>query len=309
VARYVNVAAVEFSTKTERMARDAPAVVLRETREILASLRGYDLDLVVFGEGVEAYGFPPTDLNAAESLETPGPFLSVYSEFARQECCHVAGSVKLREGTCVYNSIAFIDPQGETLGAYHKTFITDGEIEWGLASGQGAVVVETSIGRLGGAICFDLNFASLRQEYKVLRPDILCFASMYHGGLMQAMWAYDCRTFFVSALQFHGCGILDPFGRSVKVSDCYTRIPRARINLDRIMIHLDHNRDKFPAIEKKYLGEIELDIPPNIGSALLYSTTEKRTAMDVAREFELELLDEYMERSIQANARNRSDRA
>jgi hypothetical protein len=167
------------------------------------------------------------------------------------------------------------------------------------------VVVDTAIGRLGGAICYDLNFEDIRKQYRALKPDILCFASMYHGGLMQVVWAYECRAFFVSALHFHGTGILDPYGRPVQLTDCYTSVARARVNLDRAMVHLDFNRVHFPAIEKKYRGHIVLDIPANVGSALIYSVSDKVSAMDVVREFKLELLDDYFARALKANAANR----
>jgi len=219
----------------------------------------------------------------------------------------VAGSAKLREGNNVYNSLAFIGPEGRVLGAYHKVNLTVGEIkEHGLRSGSHAAVVDTPVGRLGGAICFDLNFDEVRNEYRRLKPDILCFASNYHGGLMQAVWAYQCRAYFVSALPFFGAGILDPFGRPIKLTDCYSSVARATINLDRVMVHLDDNRARFPDIERKYRGEVVVDIPPDIGPALIFSLTEKRTAMDVVREFGLELIDDYFARSLAANAANRA---
>lgn len=302
MARYVNVAAVQFNSEGKRGASDARRAVLGETSLVLQSLRGYGLDLVVTSEGVEAVG---QTLETAERVDAPGPFLEMYMDWAGSENCCVAGSVKLREGHFVYNSVVFIGPDGAILGAYHKSNLTAGEIEGGLTPGRGAVVVDTPVGRLGGAICFDLNFEWLRQEYRARKPDILCFASMYHGGLMQQMWAYDCRAFFVSALPFHGCGILDPFGRPLKVTDCYTSVARARINLDRVMVHLDFNREKFPDIEKEHLGEIVVDIPSNIGPALIYSLSDRISAMDVVREFELKLLDDYMAASLDNNAKHR----
>jgi predicted amidohydrolase len=296
--KFVNVASVQFQCEALRGGAGAHEAVLRNTREVLDSLRGYGLDLVVFCEGVEAVG---QTMAQAESVDEPGPFLRAYAEFAAAERCHVAGSVKLREGGRVYNSIVYIGPDGGIIGAYYKTFLTRSELEEGVTPGRGAMVFDTAIGRLGGIICFDLNFPQLRAQYKALKPDVLTFASMYHGGLMQEMWAYDCRSFFVSALYFMGCGVLDPFGRPLRVTDCYTKIARAAINLDRAMVHLDYNREKFPDIEKKYLGEVVVDIPPNIGSALIYSLTDKRSAMDVVKEFELTLLDDYMARSVQEN--------
>jgi hypothetical protein len=304
MSKYLNVASIMFiaggscETRGERGRRRTKKAAFDQTRQALESLRGYGLDLAVLCESVESSG---QDLADAEELRAPGRFLSLYLDYAARQKCHLAGSVKLREKGRVYNSIAFVSPGG-ILGAYHKTHLTPTELDMGLSPGLGAVVVDSAIGRLGGVICFDLNFETLRRQYAALKPDILCFASNYHGGLMQGQWAYQCRAFFVSALYFHGGGILDPFGRPRALSDCYTAHPRARINLDRAMVHLDYNRDKFPAIEKKYLGEVVIDVPPNIGPALVYSLTPKRTALDVVREFGLELIDDYFARCETANA-------
>jgi len=297
MAKYVNVAALQFETRAVRGESDARKIVLRELRESLDGLRGCNLNLVVTSEGIEALA---QNNETAESLEEPGEVLSIYSEFAKAENCHVAGSVKTRENGKVFNSICFIAPDGQILGAYHKTFPTRGELEEGLQPGPGAFVVDTEIGRLGGVICFDLNFEAIRKQYRELKPDILAFASMYHGGLMQQLWAYECRSFFASALPMDGGGILDPFGRPVKLTDCYTNVARATINLDRVMVHLDFNREKFPDIEKKYRGEIIIDTPPNIGPALIFSRSDTMSAMDVVKEFELQLLDDYLTESAQA---------
>ncbi len=307
MSRYVNVASVQFTvgggfdTRSERGKARTKRAAFEHTREALRSLSGYGLDLIVLCESVEALG---QDVEDAEDVRKPGQFLSLYLDYAAKEKCHIAGSVKISGKGRVYNSIAFVSPEG-VLGAYHKTNLTQGEIDDGLTSGQGAVVVDSAIGRLGGAICFDLNFEALRREYAALKPDILCFSSNYHGGLMQGMWAYQCRSFFVSALYFHGGGILDPFGRPVALCDCYTPNPRARINLDREMVHLDYNRVKFAEIEKKYLGEVAIDVPANIGPALIYSLTDKRTAGDIVREFGLERIDDYFARMEKANQKNR----
>ncbi|GAG29334.1 unnamed protein product, partial [marine sediment metagenome] len=82
-------------------------------------------------------------------------------------------------------------------------------------------------------------------------------------------------------------------------------VARARINLDRAMVHLDFNREKFPEIEKKYLGRIVIDIPPKIAPALIFSVSDDITAMDIVKEFKLELLDDYFERSVKENDENR----
>ena len=302
MARPVHVAAPLFETRAAPGAPDAQKVVLDETGALLASLEGFGLDLVLLAEGVGATG---QTIEQAESLDEPGPFLKLYSSFATREKCCVAGSVRLREGGRVYNSLAFVGPDGGFLGAYHKVFVTIGEIEEGTSSGKDPVVVQAPIGRIGGLICFDLNFTELRERYRPLRPEILVFASMYHGGPVQATWAYECRSYFVSAWQHAGGGIIDPYGRPVKLTDCYTKIAHAVVNLDFVMAHIDYNREKLDAIAKKCRGDVAVDIPPNIGSALVTNLTDKYVLADIVREYELELLDDYFTRARKANAKNR----
>ncbi|NLF02216.1 MAG: carbon-nitrogen hydrolase family protein [Anaerolineales bacterium] len=302
MAHYVKIASVLFTTRAERGQPDAREIVLRETANTLDALRGKGLDLVVLCEGIESFAQQVDD---AESVDRPGPLLGLYTDFARTAGCHIAGSVKLAESDHVYNSLVFIGPDGDILGAYHKVNLTLGEIGDGVRSGNQPVVIDTAIGRIGGAICFDLNFEEIRHGYRRLRPDIIAFASMYHGGLMQQMWAYECRAYFVAALPFLGGGILDPFGRPMALTDCYTPVAQARVNLDRAMVHLDYQREKFREIERRYGDEVCIDTPPNIGSALITSLTDQRTALDIVREYELELLDDYLARSAEANRDNR----
>ncbi|KKR03676.1 MAG: hypothetical protein UT30_C0022G0009 [Candidatus Uhrbacteria bacterium GW2011_GWF2_39_13] len=302
MANYVNIASVLFDLPETKSIRNMKKAVLQNTKDTLEKLEGYGLDLVVLSESVESKG---QRLEDAETIKDPGPFIRTYMNFAEKEKCYVAGSVKLVEDGKIYNSIIFINSEGFPIGAYHKVNLTIWEIEGGLTPGKNAVVLDTSIGCLGGGICFDLNFEELRKQYCRLKPDIMVFASNYHGGFVQALWAYECRAFFVSALPFLGGGIIDPFGRELAVTDCYTPVAMARVNLDRVMVHLDYNRYKFSDIRKKYREEVIVDIPPNIGSALIYSMTNKRTAMEVAEEFDLELIDDYFARSIKLNANSR----
>jgi hypothetical protein len=72
------------------------------------------------------------------------------------------------------------------------------------------------------------------------------------------------------------------------------------------MVHLDYNRERFPDILRKYGDEVRLDIPPHVGPALLESCADSRTALDVGKEFGLELLDDYFARMREANARARA---
>jgi predicted amidohydrolase len=306
MAKWVQVASPLFKDENVRSHSEARDVVFAGLEEVCSDLSGLGLDLVVFSEGIEAVGIKPEE---AESFDAPGPFLGAYMRFAKRERCHVAASVKLIGSAGeVFNSIAFIDSGGRPIGAYHKTFLTQSELDEGLTPGTGAAVIDSKIGRLGGVICFDLNFPEFRSEYAALAPDILCFSSMYHGSHVQQTWAYDCRSFFVAALPFHGGGILDPLGTVLAKTDCYNSVARARINLDRVVLHLDYNRVKFRDIERKYRDGVTITVPPDLAPAILYSNLPDRSAGEIAAEFELELLNDYVARMRQANLSRRKGR-
>lgn len=300
MAKMVKIAAPLFESEHccgKSGARDA---VLAELREQMQKLSQTGLNLLVLSEGVEAIGMT---MDKAESFDKPGAFLKLYMDFARKEKCHVAGSLKLEEKGRVYNAVVFIDDHGNPIGSYRKTFLTSSELDQSISPGKGAVVVDTKIGRLGGLLCFDLNFRELREEYAKLKPDILIFSSMFHGGFVQSAWALECRSFFVSALTSlcFGGGILDPLGTPLSAVDCYNKIARADINLDRAIVHLDCNCEKFPDIERKYGKEVRIQIPANIGRAIIYSNSKNRSAGDIVREFRLELVDDYFARMRSAN--------
>jgi len=57
--------------------------------------------------------------------------------------------------------------------------------------------------------------------------------------------------------------------------------------------------NKFDSIRRKYGDKGRLDIPKNIGCCLLFSEIDEFTAMDIVKEFNLELRNDYLERSKQ----------
>ena len=303
MAKFVKVASILFDAEVNNAASGAKAATLNEITNNLNELSGQALDLIVFSEAVALTGQTNAD---AETVDKPGNILQKYMTFARDEQCHIAGSVRICDAGKFYNSVVFIDSQGEIIGVYHKMNPTIAELNEGLTPGDKPVVVESAIGRMGGVICFDLNFESLRHQYRKLQPDILIFPSMFHGAFMQQQWAYECRSFFVSALPFVGGAVISPQGELLTTTNCYTKYAITTINLDRALMHLDMNMNKFTEIIKKYGDEVKIDIPPYLGSALLYSQSEKRSAMDIVNEFQLELIDDYFERSTVASAEHRA---
>jgi len=169
----------------------------------------------------------------------------------------------------------------------------------GYLYGNEAPVFQTDFGKVACVICFDLNFEELRLQFEKAKPDLILFSSAYHGGLMQSYWAYSCRAHFVGAIctRRSPCTIISPLGEVLGSSSNYFPYVTRRINLDCALIHLDFNRNKFNAIKKKYKGLIQIETPPYLGAALLSSESDQLNVSDIISEFQLELLDDYFDRS------------
>ena len=98
---------------------------------------------------------------ARESLEIPGPDSDRLGEIAREHGIWLAvGANELDRGT-IYNALLLYGPDGK-LSLHHRKLVpTNHErLVWGQGDGAGLEAVETTIGRVGGLICWE-NFMPL----------------------------------------------------------------------------------------------------------------------------------------------------
>ena len=227
--------------------------------------------------------------------------LDVFKETAKQHRCYIAypSAYEMPDGT-FRNSMLLIDREGEITGIYHKNHLTILESERrGYLYGKEPAVFETDFGKVACTICFDLNFEELRLQYEAAKPDLILFSSAYHGGFMQSYWAYSCRAHFVGSINTmkSPCTILSPLGEVLGASSNYFPFVTKTINLDCAVIHLDFNRNKFNEIKKKYNTLVSIETPPYLGAALLSSESDQFNVSDIIAEFDLEVIDDYFDRS------------
>lgn len=223
------------------------------------------------------------------------------SEIARQHACYIAYSAvrEMPDGSW-RNATQILDRNGAVAGVYNKNHVVIEETtQYGILCGKDAPIIATDFGRIGCAICFDLNFAELRRKYAAARPDLIVFSSVYHGGLMQAYWAYACRAHFVSAIAGEQSGMISPVGEQLAVSTNYFDFVTARVNLDCCVVHLDYNWGRLRAMREKYGPEVRVFDPGYLGSVLISSESEARSVDDLVAEFGIERLDDYMARALE----------
>jgi predicted amidohydrolase len=258
-------------------------------------------DLIVVPEACDRpRGLSPQRLQAYYQVRQ-NQIQDYFARVARENSCYVVYSAKrqLADGTW-RNSSVLLDRQGRVLGMYNKNHPTIGENEQGILSGKDAPLMETDFGRVAFAICFDLNFDAIRLKYVQAKPDVIVFSSMYHGGLMQAYWAYSCRSHFVGAIAGRATPsqIRNPLGQVVASNTNYFDHAVATVNLDCALVHLDENWERLRAMNAKYGPKVKITDPGRLGSVLIASEHESISIEQMIDEFEIERLDDYFARSL-----------
>lgn len=224
-----------------------------------------------------------------------------FAQVARDNNCYIVYSAKraVEDGTW-RNSSVMIDRKGEVVGIYNKNHPTIAENNGGILAGRDAPVIECDFGRVVLAICFDLNFDEIRLKYVKAKPDLIVFSSMYHGGMMQAYWAYSCRSHFVGAIAGRATPsqILNPLGQVIASNTNYFDHAVATVNLDCALVHLDENWQRLSAMNAKYGPKVRITDPGRLGAVLIASEHEKVSIDEMIAEFEIERLDDYFARSL-----------
>ncbi|MBI5832006.1 MAG: carbon-nitrogen hydrolase family protein [Armatimonadetes bacterium] len=200
-----------------------------------------------------------------------------------------------------HNVSIYIDRHGEVLGRYRKMFPTLGEMDDGILPGTEPLVIETEYGRVGFAICFDLNYQELRDAYRPLRPDVIFFSSMYRGGVKVPFWALDVGCYMVSSVPTELGYITDRRGQVLERAT-YEALITAAANLNSVQLHMDYNWDKMDAMLAKYGPRLRFDYATE--EARYQISSETVPIGEIVAEFELMDIQDYF---AEARRRRRAE--
>ena len=273
----------------------------KQAMEIARIAKRESADLAVFPEMFSLAGVE-NPFECAEGLD--GEVFGTVAECAKQLKMFIAVNHPTLIDGRRRNSTVLFDRTGELAIIYHKSYPTIGEIEQGCSPGDGAVVIDTEIGRLGFATCFDLNFSELRLAYGDLHPDAILFCSAFRGGLQTRWWAYETRAHIISAVLGPGSRIVNPVGRVLKQIDCINNLITHTLELDCAVLHYDHNWKLCERLRAKYSPMIDVDSTEAEGVFLL-SATGDITVDEIIADIGLERVDEYFARARKRVGRTR----
>jgi len=298
----VRVAAVSYAPPFHDHRR--AGVNLAALREMTAKVAKERPDFICYPEGCTcvAGGFAK-GIEVAPELE---PYVAEVAKIAREFKTTIIAPFLERSGEKVYNSVPIIDRQGKLVLVYRKNYPTILELEAGITAGREVPVAECDGVRVGAAVCFDANFDHIAAELERQRARLVFWTSMYWGGQFLQHWAL--RYGFAGIVAYGAeSAVIDMNGRYLVKQGNDTLQVRQRhlppwavadIQINRELFHLDYNQDKFPAIREKYAPDVDIDVWELEGVFLLSSRRPELTVEQIAVEFGLETMRDYLARSV-----------
>jgi deaminated glutathione amidase len=220
-------------------------------------------------------------LSAAINVPEKDAFLAAMREAARaaKAMIHI-GSIAVKNGDKIANRAFIIERDGSIAATYDKIHLFDVDLPNGeswresatYTGGECATVIETPIGRLGPAICYDVRFAHLFRAMANAGAEVLAAPAAFtkqtgeaHWHILQRARAIENCAFMISAAQggTHEDGretyghsmIIDPWGRVLAEAGTEPGVILARIDLALVA----DARQRIPVL--KNAREFRMDLP------------------------------------------------
>lgn len=209
----INAAAIQFNVKQGDINAN-----LAYVREALPRVAGNGVNLVVLPE-MWPCGFAYKNLNEL-ALRTQG-IVAELLKLSKKLKLVIVGSMPEPNGDKVFNTLHVID-NGTLVGVYRKIHLFSllGE-DRAFSGGDSWLLADTSIGKIGVIICYDLRFPELSRRLALEGAQVICVPAQWpkprqeHWRTLLRARAIENQLFVVSC---NACGLigkLDFFGMSM----------------------------------------------------------------------------------------------
>ncbi|WP_041793748.1 carbon-nitrogen hydrolase family protein [Pararhodospirillum photometricum] len=139
------------------------------------------------------------------AVEVAGPDGAVLSGIAERHGVHLVVGVIEREGGTLYCSTLTYSPEGMLIGRHRKLMPTAVErLVWGCGDGSDVSVIDTPLGKIASAICWENYMPQLRLAYYARGVQLYCAPTVDDRDTWLATMrhiAAEGRCFVLSAVQ------------------------------------------------------------------------------------------------------------
>jgi beta-ureidopropionase len=283
-----------------------PADTLKLGLSMLDAAGAQGADLAVLPEGFMAAGLPASEIPiVAEPLD--GPSFQAIAEVARRHSMYVVAGFYAAVDGNISNVSVLIDRSGRLVGTYSKRHPTEGEIENGVVPGDAAGVFDTDFGRVGLAICFDLNWQDLWLKMADAGAEVVVWISAYEGGLPLQAYAWIHQYAIVTSVWPYHARVIERTGRIVAQTSRWGRLAVHDLNLDKRLFHTDGQMHRLIPMQTRYGRRIRIETFTEEHLFTLESLDTSLSVDEVIREFDLTEYRGFLDRCarVQVAARPR----
>lgn len=243
-----------------------------------------------------------------ETLE--GPTLRELSRLADKYDTYIVSPIDRIDGEERFNSAVLLDRKGKVAGVYNKVYPYWAEFDFAqpVKIANDIPVFDTDFGRLGIAICFDVNFPELWQGLADRGAELVVWPSAYSAGTSLQAHAINHHYYVVSSTHLGDCQVFDITGEKILDERGEgIHVSRITLDLDRGIYHDNFNGQRRDDLLKDRRGEVELEKTLDREQWFVLRAKQPGvSARKLAEFYGLEELRDYVSRSRNEFAKRRA---
>ena len=288
VGRPVRVVSVAF----------APGRPLEQIVELIDQQAAQGADIVVIPETCRGQSE-----NTQETLD--GPTVSAMARLARKHQTYIVCPIDRKYGEQRFNSVVLLNRTGRVVCVYDKIFPVWATecMKRHVLPGEQVRVYQADFGRVGFAICFDVNWSPIWERLANHGAELVIWPSAYSAGRSLQAQAIAYNYYIVSSTWVPDCHVYDIDGQELvhdeHNKDAKTNVTCVTLDLDRSIFHQDLNLpDKLHRLLEERGEDVEQEKwMPLEGWFVLRAKRPGISCRELARDYGLEELRHYINRS------------
>ncbi len=252
-------------------------------------------------KGADLIVLPETMLgqNKPETLE--GPAVTTMAALAEKHRTYVVCPIDRQDGKRRVNSALLIDRTGKVVCVYDKVYPywSEFDLKPPVQPGLEAPVHQADFGRVGMAICFDVNFPEVWQRLADQGAELIAWSSAYSAGNSLRAHAINHHFYIVTSTYYPDCSVFDITGEeTLYEKGGNLNVTRTTIDLDRGIYHQNFNMDKRDRLLKEHGDDVFQE--KWLDREQWFVLRAKRpgiSARELAKRYGMEELRDYLSRS------------
>jgi predicted amidohydrolase len=195
-----------------------------------------------------------------------GPTVTAMAVLARKHRTYIVCPIDRKDGDARRNTAVLLDRDGQVATVYNKVYPWTPEflrLKPPVNPGVEVGIHQADFGKLGMAICFDIDFPEVWRGLADQGAELVIWPSAYSGGNALKAHALQHHYYIVTATQAPDCTVFDITGEEIlhQKSDGIN-VSRITLDLDRGVYDRDaiDGREKCTARREKLFAERSGDV-------------------------------------------------